>query len=56
MIQLDSTNLKGMKYFGVLERLREELDGVLGRPVHVVDALGLKDPLPDQVLKEAVSL
>lgn len=56
LIQLDSTNLKGMRYFGVLEQLREELEGVLGHRVDVVDELGLKDPLPEHVLREAVSL
>ena len=56
LIQLDSSNLTGMRYFGVLEELREELEGLLGRPVDVVDELGLQDPLPDYVLKEAVAL
>lgn len=56
LIQLDSTNLKGMRYFGVLEQMREELEEVLGHGVDLVDELGLQDPLPEHVLKEAVSL
>jgi len=56
LLRLDSSNLKGMRYFGVLEQLREELEAILGRTVDVVDELGLKDPLPEHVLKEAVSL
>jgi predicted nucleotidyltransferase len=56
LVKLDSSSLKGMRYFGVLEQLQEELEEVLHCPVDVVDELGLKDPLPDDVLKEAVSL
>lgn len=56
LLNLDSSNLTGMRYFGVLEELREELEALLNFKVDVVDELGLKDPLPDYVLKEAVSL
>ena len=56
LIRLDSSKLIGMRYFGVLEELREELEAILGCNVDVIDELGLKDPLPDYVLKEAVSL
>jgi uncharacterized protein len=56
LIKLDSSNLEGMRYFGVLEDIREELESLLGSQVDVIDELGLRDPLPDYVLKEAVSL
>lgn len=56
LLKLDSSKLTGMRYFGVLEELREELEALLQCKVDVVDELGLKDPLPDYVLKEAVSL
>jgi predicted nucleotidyltransferase len=56
LVKLDSSNLEGMRYFGVLEEIREELESLLGCDVDVVDELGLRDPLPDYVLKEAVSL
>ena len=56
LIKLDSANLKGTRYFGVLVQLQEEWEEILHRPVEVVDELGLKDPLPEHVLKEAVSL
>lgn len=56
LVRLDSSNLSGMRYFGVLEQLREELERLLGCSVDLVDELGLKDPLPEYVLKEAVAL
>ena len=56
LLKLDSSKLTGMRYFGVLEELGEELEALLNCKVDVVDELGLKDPLPDYVLKEAVSL
>lgn len=56
LIRLDSENLAGMRYFGVLEELQEELERLLGRKVDLVDEKGLKEPLPERVLKEAVSL
>ena len=56
LLQLDSSNLKGVRYFGVLEQLREEMEEVLGLRVDVVDEFGLEAPLPEHVLKEAVSL
>jgi uncharacterized protein len=56
LVKLDSSNLKGMRYFGVLEQLQEELEQILRCPVDVVDEAGLKAPLPDEVLREAVSL
>lgn len=56
LVRLDSSNLRGMRYFGVLEEIREELETILGRSVDIVDESGLQDPLPEHVLKEAVSL
>ena len=45
-----------MRYFGVLEKSREELEKILGRNIDVVDAFGLQNQLPEHVLKDAVSL
>ena len=56
LVKLDSARLQGMRYFGVLEQLQEELENILHCPVDVVDELGLREPLPDYVLKEAVAL
>ena len=56
LLSLDSSNLKGVRYFGVLEQLREEFESILGLKVDVVDELGLKNPLPEHVLNEAISL
>lgn len=56
LVKLDSSRLLGMRYFGVLEQLREELEEILHLPVDVVDELGLRDPLPEHVLNEAVRL
>jgi predicted nucleotidyltransferase len=56
LIKLDASNLQGLQYFGVLEQFREEVEAILGSGVDIVDELGLQDPLPDHVLKEAVAL
>lgn len=56
LLQLDSTNLKGLRYFSVLEQMREEFEAILDRKVDVVDEFGLQNPLPERVLKEAISL
>ncbi len=56
ILKLDSSRLQGMRYFGVLEQLQEELEKILRCSVDVVDELGLRDPLPDHVVKEAVAL
>ena len=56
LIKLDSSRLQGMRYFGVLGQLQEELEKILHCSVDVVDELGLREPLPEHVLKEAVAL
>ena len=56
LISLDGSGLDGIHYFGAIERLREELEQILGRSVDVVDECGLKDRIRDDVLAEAVSL
>ncbi len=56
LIQLDSTNLKGMRYFGILEQIREELEGLLGCNVDVVEEKGLRERIRAEVLAEAIAL
>jgi uncharacterized protein len=56
LIQLDSSNLEGMRYFGVLEELQEELEGLLGCKVDVVDEKGLREKIKADVLAEAIAL
>lgn len=56
LIRLDSSDLEGMRYFSVLESLREELEGLLGCGVDIVDEAGLKDRIREQVLSEAKAL
>ena len=53
LVNLDSTELKGLRYFGVLEELEEELEAILGVRVDVVDESGLKERVRDEVLSEA---
>jgi uncharacterized protein len=56
LVRLDSTNLEGMRYFGVLEELQEELESLLGRKVDVVDEKGLRQKIKADVLAEAIAL
>ena len=56
LIRLDASNLKGMRYFGVIEQLHEELESLLGRKVDVVDESALNKKMRDDILAEAVSL
>jgi predicted nucleotidyltransferase len=56
LIRLDSSNLRGMRYFGVLEELEEELEQLLGCNVDIVDEKNLRERLKDEVLAEAIAL
>lgn len=56
LINLDSRKAEGFGYLGVLELLHEELEALLGRKVDVVDESGLREPIRDYVLKDAVAL
>ena len=56
LIHLDSSKLEGVRYFGVIEALHEELEQLLGCRVDVVDEKGLKDKFKDQVLAQAIAL
>lgn len=56
LIKLDSSNLEGMRYFGVLEELEEELEQLLGCNVDVVDEKGLREKIKAEVLSEAIAL
>jgi predicted nucleotidyltransferase len=56
LIKLDSSKLTGMRYFGVLEELEEELEVLLGRKVDVIDEKGLREKLKAEVLKQAIAL
>ena len=42
LIRLDSYNFEGVRYFAVLEQIREELEGILGCKVDVVEEKGLR--------------
>lgn len=56
LIRLDTSRLEGMRYFGILEELREELAGVLGCKVDLVEEKGLRENIRDEVLSEAIAL
>jgi predicted nucleotidyltransferase len=56
LIRLDSSKLEGMRYFGVLEELREELETALGQKVDVVDEKSLRETIKDEVLQQAIAL
>jgi predicted nucleotidyltransferase len=53
LVNLDASNLKGWRYYGVVEELREELQSLLGRRVDVVDEAGLNEQIRTIVLSEA---
>ena len=56
LIRLDSSNFEGVRYFAVLEQIREELEGILGCKVDVVEEKGLRERIRGQVLAEAIAI
>ncbi|MBI5174980.1 MAG: nucleotidyltransferase family protein [Candidatus Melainabacteria bacterium] len=56
LIRLDSSNFDGVRYFAVLEQIREELEGILGCKVDVVEEKGLRERIRGQVLAEAIAI
>lgn len=56
LIRLDSSKLEGMRYFGVLDELQEDLEKLLGRKVDLVDEKGLREKIRHKVLSEAIAL
>ncbi len=56
LIHLDSSNFDGVRYFAVLEQIREELEGILGCKVDVDEEKGLRERIRGQVLAEAIAI
>jgi len=56
LVSMDDAGLKGIHYFGAIERLCEELEKILGCRVDVVDEKGLRERIRDQVLSEAKAI
>jgi len=56
LIRMDSSKYEGMRYFGILEELREELERLLRCKVDVVEEKSLREKFKDEVLAEAVAL
>jgi len=56
LIRMDSSKYEGMRYFGILEELREELEQLLRCKVDVVEEKSLREKFKDEVLAEAVAL
>lgn len=50
------TDKKGFAYVGLLCDLQEELEGVIGRKVDLIDERALKGRSKERILQEAVSL
>lgn len=53
LVTFDGEASRGMERFGDYERIREELEELLGCRVDVIDAGGLKRGRHDEVLAEA---
>ena len=56
LVDFGGANLKGLKYFGTIEGLHEDLEKLLGVKVDVVDESGLRNRIKDAVLSEAQAL
>jgi len=56
LINLDTSNLKDLRYFSVLGELQEDLEALLECKVDVVDERGLRDSIREFVLKDAIAL
>lgn len=56
LIQLDTSKLEGMRYFGILEDLREELERLLDCTVDIVEEKSLREKFRADVLADAIAL
>ncbi|MCC7528477.1 MAG: nucleotidyltransferase domain-containing protein [Candidatus Melainabacteria bacterium] len=56
LIQLDSSKLEGMRYFSVLEDMKEELELLLNCRVDIVEEKSLREKFKAEVLAEAIAL